>query len=843
MGTRRVPVTVARLAALFGLSFLWLHLDTQAGQEQFILAKDGKANAVVVVPAGAPSPVQFAAYELTTHLEQMTGAKLEVVKTKPQQGNAIILGENRYSRAAGIDVSKLKRDGYAILVKPDAAYIVGRDDDNEQSKLLEHYTKETIHTSRTYGKRPHQWHFQRATLYGVYRFLEELGVRWLYPRPDGTIVPRNESVRVRCMTLQEEPVFEMRAASSPFVPVSAAAAYACDPEELKDLDFNRKECDLWRLRQRFSTMHMAFNHRIMAHAWEQRFAESNPQYFALMKDGKRSPEVCKRKRTMLCYTNEGVYQETMKDVEAFFSGKRSDTRGIPYSGAFATNNGWSISASYADTFSLLPNDSDPSVCQCEHCRKRVPPTGTWTNRASGLVWPFVTRVAKETEKRSPGKKIVCLAYSTYSEPPAGMKALPENVIVGMCPHGLTNPASRTNPAVHERYLSLTKQWHAMNGQPLLVWDHFIYSYFNRDKPGVPMVLPHYLARFLRDIRPYVRWVYLMLDTDAPTMEMVNRYVCRRLLWNPDVDVDELLDDYFTKLYGPAAPMTQSVMKDIEAKSEKIGAANAGLTTIWDEHYPENVLAGYRRSADQAVALAKGTAYEEPTRLFSKYFVGAMEKARADYVEKVKKLFANRESQLECPRVAGAIKIDGDLSDEAWKTASLRKHFYNIYDGGATEWPTHLRIAHDDRLLYVAFVCFDPETSTRSAKTQLDNLEIFLKPPANERDYYWFMVNIDGSFPYQGICHGGEDDIDLKWKSHAQVATKRHPDRWVVEMAIPLEHLGHDPADVLAGDTWRANFCRSTSKPPKRQDKYSGFSPVLRGKFHNPELFGAIRFGE
>ena len=33
------------------------------------------------------------------------------------------------------------------------------------------------------------------------------------------------------------------------------------------------------------------------------------------------------------------------------------------------------------------------------------------------------------------------------------------------------------------------------------------------------------------------------------------------------------------------------------------------------------------------------------------------------------------------------------------------------------------------------------------------LEIFLKPAGSEPDYYWFMVNIDGSFPYQGICHG------------------------------------------------------------------------------------------
>jgi len=177
MAKTRSWASSVRLAAMAGLSCRLSGVSAQAEPEQLILAENGKANAVVVVPKGAPSPVQFAAYELAAHLEQMTGAKFEVVAAKPDQGNAIIFGESEYSRAAGIDISKLKRDGYAIRVEPDSIYIVGRDDDNEQSKLLEHYTREAIRTSRTYGKRPHQWHFQRATLYGVYRFLEELGVR------------------------------------------------------------------------------------------------------------------------------------------------------------------------------------------------------------------------------------------------------------------------------------------------------------------------------------------------------------------------------------------------------------------------------------------------------------------------------------------------------------------------------------------------------------------------------------------------------------------------------------------------------------------------------------------
>jgi len=105
-----------------------------------------------------------------------------------------------------------------------------------------------------------------------------------------------------------------------------------------------------------------------------------------------------------------------------------------------------------------------------------------------------------------------------------------------------------------------------------------------------------------------------------------------------------------------------------------------------------------------------------------------------------------------------------------------------------------------------------------------------------------MVNIDGSFPYQGICHGGEDDIDMKWRGHTRVAAKRHADRWVVEIGMPLENLGGDVIDELGGEMWGANFCRTMSAPD-RKDRFSGFSPVLRGAFHRPDSFGAILFGE
>jgi len=40
------------------------------------------------------------------------------------------------------------------------------------------------------------WYFERGTLNGTYRFLEELGVRWFFQGPKGTVVPERKKLTV-----------------------------------------------------------------------------------------------------------------------------------------------------------------------------------------------------------------------------------------------------------------------------------------------------------------------------------------------------------------------------------------------------------------------------------------------------------------------------------------------------------------------------------------------------------------------------------------------------------------------------------------------------------------------
>ena len=141
----------------------------------------------VVVAADAPKTVMFAVEELTNFLAQALGAPVPVADSATPGKKAIFLGDSEEARKAGIDVSAMKRDAFAIVAEPNRVLIAGRDD-----------PKEDTHKA-VYSKHTGVWAqlHEHATLFGVYEFLERyVGVRMYFPGELGTIVPRTARIVV-----------------------------------------------------------------------------------------------------------------------------------------------------------------------------------------------------------------------------------------------------------------------------------------------------------------------------------------------------------------------------------------------------------------------------------------------------------------------------------------------------------------------------------------------------------------------------------------------------------------------------------------------------------------------
>jgi hypothetical protein len=107
---------------------------------------------------------------------------------------AVSVGDNAFSRKAGIDVAKLPRDAGVIKTADGRIYIAGRDDVRVDS----------VERRLTGGILANM--YERATLFAVYEFLERFaGVRFYFPGELGTVTPRKSVITVPACDILNAP--------------------------------------------------------------------------------------------------------------------------------------------------------------------------------------------------------------------------------------------------------------------------------------------------------------------------------------------------------------------------------------------------------------------------------------------------------------------------------------------------------------------------------------------------------------------------------------------------------------------------------------------------------------
>ena len=160
--------------------------DTSATTEVSMkyLVDDGKCDYSVVIAENASESEEFAAKELVSFMEQVTGVKLPVKRDSEVSYDVatkvISIGKNKLSKKAGVTLTaqEVNTDGFAFRNVGNMIFING--------------------------------YYDRGTLYGVYEFIEKyLGVKFL--TYDTTYVPENQDVMIEeNLNVLEKPAFEIR---------------------------------------------------------------------------------------------------------------------------------------------------------------------------------------------------------------------------------------------------------------------------------------------------------------------------------------------------------------------------------------------------------------------------------------------------------------------------------------------------------------------------------------------------------------------------------------------------------------------------------------------------------
>jgi hypothetical protein len=209
--------------------------------------------------------------------------------------------------------------------------------------------------------------------------------------------------------------------------------------------------------------------------------------------------------------------------------------------------------------------------------------------------------------------------------------------------------------------------------------------------------------------------------------------------------------------------------------------------------------------------------------------------------------------------AGAIKLDGKLTEKEWAEAESSGPFVRTMDGAAAEQKTTAKVLWDDKFVYVAFENEDKDIWTTLEKHD-DKLwtqeadEMFIDADGDGKTYVELQVNPKGvTFDsYLPAYRQNQNDWDggLKTAVNVEGTVNKRDDedkRWTVEMQIPIEAAKGKLAEMKnvppkVGTEWRINFFRMDQANGRPQSG-TGWSPPLVGDFHALDKFGILVFGD
>lgn len=239
-----------------------------AGAADFVVARKGKAAAVIVQPQTATAAERHAASELASFLEQVTGAPFAVAAKAPKGSPRILVGPDAARLVLPeFSIKDLGTDGIVLQTVGNDLVIA--------------------------GGRP------RGTLYAAYTFLEDYaGCRWW--APGASTVPRKPDLRVPRLTRRYVPQMEYR----------LVFWYSGFDED-------------WAVRNRThgkihppmsekrggSFLVNNFCHTFFFLIPPKKYFEAHPEWFSLI-NGQRVPD------KQLCLTNDAMRQEMVRNLQA-----------------------------------------------------------------------------------------------------------------------------------------------------------------------------------------------------------------------------------------------------------------------------------------------------------------------------------------------------------------------------------------------------------------------------------------------------------------------------------------------------------------------------------------------
>ncbi len=497
-------------AFLFLIALVLAGNAARAGVETGVirLVDNGYSSHAIVIDIAAPKVVRHAAAELVEYLNRMTTATLPIHERPLGDSTALVLWQT------GSPLGTVDRTGRADLGTD--GFVMQQEAGNLWIQAVG----------------------GRGVLYGVYALLEDLGCQWFSATAE--YVPKRKDLVLEKRYVKQVPAFTYR------------EVYYYD---VADETFAAK----MRLNGNAHSQGVRDGKRWMIakedHAgwgiWCHTFYQvldpvlygTNPEYFPWVDGNRIAP---RHDGTQLCLSHPNIVPMMVNGLKIVMDNMNRDRPvwadpEYPY---------WSVSQ----------NDG-MGYCTCDGCHR--------LDSAEGSHIGSILHVVNQVADYFPDKKIGTLSYTYSRKPPKTIKPRP-NVVIQLCNietsrDGCNVPIERG--ALHRRFREDLNGWRAISDD-ILIWDYVV-QFQNLVSP-----FPNFGA-FKANINYYrfnhVSAVFLQGNREkGGEFAELRAYVLAKLLWNPEQDVDALINRFVHGYYGPAGHLIKCYIDTMHAELDKSG---------------------------------------------------------------------------------------------------------------------------------------------------------------------------------------------------------------------------------------------------------------------------------
>ena len=355
----------------------------------------------------------------------------------------------------------------------------------------------------------------RGTMYGVMAFLEnEFGCRWY--TPSVSVIPERKEFIFNWLDRTEKPAVRVR----------------------NDFYFEAFDPD-WAARNRMNgTLGPRQQHGGIESYWAvhtfyplmppSEFYDKHPEYYSLIK-GKRIQD-----RAQLCLTNPDVLKIITERIKMRM---RESPEYLIYD---VSQNDWY------------------NPCQCDKCQEIVSKEGS----ESGLIIWFVNQVAELVEKEFPDKFIGTLAYQYTRKPPKEIRPK-NNVVVRLCSIECCFAHDFKSCPQNQSFLTDLKNWSVL-APHLYIWDYVVgFNHYLTPYPNFKVLQSN--IRTLAENNAIGIMEQAASQCRGTEFAELRSYLISRLLWNPDCDIEKVINDFMVGYYGRSGKYVRQYLELLHAR--------------------------------------------------------------------------------------------------------------------------------------------------------------------------------------------------------------------------------------------------------------------------------------